>query len=64
MPGFEIRVGAKELQEALRHPLVHIEKGAQSSIESFNGTGSPVSLLQEGFDRIQERIKLGAEQTL
>ena len=63
-PGFEIMVGAKELQEALCHPLVHIEKGTQSSIESFNGTGGPVPLLQEGFDRIQECIKLGAEQVL
>ena len=63
-PGFEIMVGAKELQEALCHSLVHIEKGTQSSIESFDGTGSPVPLLQEGFDCIQERIKMGAEQIL
>jgi hypothetical protein len=63
-PGFEIRVGAKELQEALCHSLVHIEKGTQSSIESFNGTGSPVPLLQEGFDRTQERIELRTEQIL
>jgi hypothetical protein len=57
-------VGAKELQEALCHSLVHIEKGTQGSIESFNGTGSPVPLLQEGFDRIQERIKMGTQQVL
>jgi hypothetical protein len=57
-------VGAKELQEALCHSLVYIEKGTQSSIESFNGTGSPVPLLQEGFDRIQKHIKLRAKQIL
>jgi hypothetical protein len=55
-------VGAKELQEALCHPLVYIEEGTQGSIESFNGTGSPVPLLQEGFDRIQQGIELGTQQ--
>ena len=63
-PGSEVIVGAKEFQEALCHALVHIEKGTQSSIESFNGAGGPVPLVQEGFDRIQQGIELGTQQVL
>jgi hypothetical protein len=43
-------------------PCVHRERDEKRSIESFNGTGSPVPLLQEGFDRIQQGIELGTQQ--
>jgi hypothetical protein len=57
-------ISAKELQEVLCHSRVHIEKGTQGSIEPFNGAGGPMTLVEEGLDRIQERIKMGTQQVL
>jgi hypothetical protein len=58
-------VGAKELQKALCHSLVHIKKGTRgAALNPSMALEAPVPLLQEGFDRIQECIKTGTQQVL
>ena len=37
--GFQVVVGTKQLEKAVGDTLLHIEKGAQGGVESFDGAG-------------------------
>ena len=60
--GAQVVACAKEFEKGLGYAFVDVEEGAQGGIESFDGAGGAMPVIEEPLDGIEQFIRLGTKQ--